>query len=291
LEALLSRALRLTANRLLGGDAPGDAEDPAWLLVDAAPVALSVDERGVTDPLGFRGRELGAMVFAALAPADTIVTWRAVAQGLEFSALTLAAAPLAVAAGVSQPQALLVDVGGVTTDLTWCQAGCPVALASVAQGGVDLTRALLRKWRITPDKAERLKRAYANGRLSAEAREQVLEVLAPTLQGWLQAAEAALTGLNQDQPLPSRLYVLGGGGSVPAVRETLRALAWSRRLHFARYPEVGRLEPTDVPGVVNRTEFGREGGDVTALALAAWAARQSQAPGRPDQILAALCQG
>ena len=49
-------------------------------------------------------------------------------------------------------------------------------------------------------------------------------------------------------------------------------LAWSRQLHFARYPQVDRLEPTDVPGVVNRTELGRSAGDVTALALAAWAA-------------------
>ena len=292
LEALLSRALRLSVNHLLGQiEAAGSGGDLVWLLVDAAPVALSVDERGVTDPLGFRGRELGATVFAALARADTITTWRTVAQGLEFSALTLAAAPLAVAAGVSQPQALLVDVGGVTTDLTWCQVGCPVALASLPQGGADLTRALLRKWRITPDRAERLKRAYAGGRLKAEACEQVLEVLAPLLQTWLEETEAALAGLNQDRPLPSQLYVLGGGGIVPAVQETLRALAWSRRLHFVRYPEVGRLGPTDVPGVVNRTEFGREAGDVSALALAAWAAQQSQVPGRPDQILAALSQG
>jgi len=116
-------------------------------------------------------------------------------------------------------------------------------------------------------------------------------VLAPLLQTWLEETEAALAGLNQDRPLPSQLYVLGGGGIVPAVQETLRALAWSRRLHFVRYPEVGRLGPTDVPGVVNRTEFGREAGDVSALALAAWAAQQSQVPGRPDQILAALSQG
>ena len=68
-EALLSRALRLTVNRLLSivqPEAPPDSDDPDWLLIEAVPVALVVDGRGVTDLVGFRGRELHAMVFAAL---------------------------------------------------------------------------------------------------------------------------------------------------------------------------------------------------------------------------------
>jgi len=103
LEALLSRALRLAVNRLLS-TAPGDEE---WLLLDAAPVALTIDGRGVTDPVGFRAREIGAAVFAALAPAATLGAWRAAAEALDFVELTLVAEPLALAAGLSDPQAML----------------------------------------------------------------------------------------------------------------------------------------------------------------------------------------
>ena len=52
LETLLERTLRLVVNRLLSDDRDG----ANWVLVDAAPVTLTVDGRGVTDPVGFRGR-------------------------------------------------------------------------------------------------------------------------------------------------------------------------------------------------------------------------------------------
>jgi hypothetical protein len=285
LAALLSRALRLAVNRMTD---PGDA---GWHLVDVAPVSLTVDEHRVTDPVGFRGREIGARVFAALAQAETITAWRRVAEEFEFSALVLAAAPLALAAGLAEPQGILLDVGGATTDVTWSQAGRPVALASLPQGGADLTRLLLCKWPISTDRAEELKVTYAAGRLNAEARSDILAVMAPALQSWLEAAETALAGLGQAEPLPQQLYLLGGGSTLPEMAEAVRSLAWSRRLHFTRYPQVGRLQPTDVPGVLNRTDRGRAPGDVAALALAAWTAAQQRPPGRPARILAELCQG
>jgi len=150
---------------------------------------------------------------------------------------------------------------------------------------------LIQKWGITPDKAEQAKRAYSGGRLADDAAVQVKQMLAPAVQAWLAEAEAALVRLSQDEPLPHRLVLLGGGSLVPDIVESLRTLAWSQRLRFVRYPEVGHLRPTDVPGVVNRTDLGRGGGDVTALALAAWAARQTEPPDRPARLLGELCRG
>jgi cell division ATPase FtsA len=284
LEALLARGLRLTANRLY------DPKDPGWLLVDSAAVVLTVDGHRVTDPVGFRGSELGATIFAALARVETVEAWRAIAKEFEFSALTLSAAPVALAAGLAEPQGLLLDVGGATTDLTWWRSGRPVALASSPMGGADLTRALLRTWSLSPDRAESLKAAYAGGRLTSEARTDFLVVIAPLVEAWLEGTEALLAGLGQDEPLPQQIYLLGGGSVLPEMVELVRSLAWSERLQFARYPQVGRLQPTDVPGVVNRTDRGRAAGDVSALALAAWTAFQSQEPGRPARILGELCQ-
>jgi hypothetical protein len=284
LEALLERALRLAVNRLRGDDA-------GWLLVDAAPVSLTIDGRRVTDPVGFRGQEVGATVFAALARAEVVESWGLVARELDFSALTLTATPLALAAGLSKVQGMLVDVGGATTDLTWCRAGRPVVLDSLPTGGEALTRSLGMKWRLTSDRAERLKRAYASGQLMDEAHDQVRDVMSPILQGWLGEAEAAMVRMNREEPLPQRLYLLGGGSVVPEMADALRSLAWSRQLRFARYPQVERLQPTDVHGVVNRTNLGREPGDVSALALAAWAAHQGRPPDRPARILADLYQG
>jgi hypothetical protein len=286
LEALLERALRLSVNRLQGSS-PGDSD---WVLVDSALVALSVDGRGVTDLVGFRGQEIGATVFAALARKEVIETWGRVAQELDFSSLTLTATPLALAAALSTTHAILLDIGGTTTDLIWCRAGRPVVVDSLPMGGATLTRSLIRKWNLVPDRAERLKHAYAKGSLGTEARERVLEALAPALQAWFKETESAMAQLNRDAPLPQNLYLCGGASALPEMAKTVRALAWSQQLQFARYPQVSDLQPTDVPGVVNRTPLGRQLGDVSALALAAWVAQQERPPDRPTHLLNGLCQ-
>jgi len=94
-----------------------------------------------------------------------------------------------------------------------------------------------------------------------------------------------------ESPLPQRLQLLGGGSMLPEVAESAAVLAYSERLRFARYPKVERFEPTDVAGVVNRTDLGRGAGDSVALALAAWAARENRVPDRPTRILRELCSG
>jgi cell division protein FtsA len=286
LSALLARALRLTSNRLAQADAS------EWLLVDAAPVTLEVDGRGVTDPVGFRGQEMGATVFAALARVETIEAWRHVAQRLGFSTLTLTAAPLALAGQLAETQGILLDVGGATTDLTWWRAAKPVALSFLPIGGGALTHSLIRKWGLSLDKAENLKLALASGRLADEVAAQVLEAMTPTLTSWLDRVTGALSAMSEsaDQPLPHRVYLLGGGGLLPEISQAARSLAWSPRIRFERYPQIDWLRASDIPGVVNHTDLGREAGDVSAWALAGWAVGQFRPPDRAARILRGLCQ-
>ena len=287
LEALLERVLRLAVNRLLGADL--DAE--GWLLVDAAPVAITVEGRGVTDPVGFRGRELGSTVFAALAQVDAVRQWGRVARELEFSTLTLTATPLALAAGLPTSQGLLIDIGGATSELIWCRSERPLSVKSLPIGGSSLTRALARKWSLSSERAARLMHAYCAGRLEEDASVQVQGVLWPIVQEWLQRAEEVLARMNQEEPLPQDLYLTGGGSALPEMESAVRSLAWSQRLQFVRYPQVHRLRPTDIAGVVNRSGRGNGLGDTAPLALAAWVAKQQQPASRPARIIGSMLQG
>jgi cell division protein FtsA len=284
LELLLGRALRLAVNKLSG------VNDPGWVLVDAAPVSLEVDGRRVTNPVGFRGRALSATVFAALTRVEVIETWRRIAKTLRFSALTLSAAPLAVTATLSEPEGLLVDVGGGSTDLTWWRFGRPLVLASVPVGGDSLTLSLLHRWGLTSDKAERLKRSYVGGELSESAKAQVLDAMVPALRIWLEQTELELAEMNEqvDEPLPQRLFLLGGGSALPEMLEAARTLAWSSLLQFERYPQIDWLKPTDVQGLVNRTDRALNMDDVTSMALAAWASKLHWPADQPSRILSAL---
>jgi cell division protein FtsA len=302
LEGLLRRVLRLAVNRLLDEafpqeaidrEQPGEAESGSsrWLLVDASTVALTVNGQRVTDPVGFRAQQIGASVFAALAAEEVIETWRLVAKELAFSTLTLTAAPLALTLALLEPQGVLLDVGGATTDLTLWRAGGPLALDSVPIGADALTGMLVREWDLSPERAERLKWIYASGQLDDQDRARVKRVRLPALKAWLEGTETALVRMNREEPLPRQLYLLGGGSALPDIVQATRTLAWSERLHFERYPLVEALRPSRIPNVINRTTCGRGAGDVSALALAAWAAGQAVPPGRPARILGELCLG
>jgi cell division protein FtsA len=264
---------------------------PDWLLIDATTVSLEVDGKAVTDPVGFRAQEIAATVFVALGRVETINLWRKVAEGLEFSMLTITAAPMALVSSLSESRGILLDIGGSTTSLTVWQAGRPVAMSSIPVGGSVLTRALMHTWDLSSDSAERLLRAYASGQLTESDRSQVLDAMIPALRVWLRETEDALARLRREKPLPERLFLLGGGSGLPEVMEAASALAWSEGLRFERYPLVERLRPTDVAGVLNRTELGRGAGDVSALGLAAWAGNQSRPQDRPARILRELCEG
>ena len=292
LKALLGRALRLVVNRLwdtLPGDRQQSEED--WVLLESVPVALTIDGRGVTDPVGFRAQVMGATVFASLCRVDWVVAWQAVARQLEFSTLWLKPMPLALACAAHSSQGLMIDVGGAATDLTWWRNGRPLAVGSFPLGGESLSQALALKWRLTSDQAERLKRAYAKGRLDEQGRAQVQEVVYPVLRAWFDDIEATLVRLEEvgGESLPSKIYLLGGSSVLPEIVQSLGALAWSERLQFARYPEVQAMRPTDVPGVMNLTDRGKGAGDVPALALAALAGPQVRRADRPARLLTELC--
>lgn len=284
LEAVLSRAMRLSESKVRA------RHDREWVLVEAVPVALGVDGQGVTDPVGFRGAELTASVFAAAGRREAIEWWTRLAEQLSFSSLTLTVAPLALASCVSGTHGIILDVGGAHTGVVWWRAGRPVAAGSVDVGGRLVTDALERQWRLSPEKAETLQRSLAAGQLASEVGEQIAAVIQPALGLWREAVEGLLAEMHErsGEPLPHRLQICGGGSSLPAVLDAARALFLSQRLTFGRYPELVRLLPTDVPGIVNRTDRGHCAGDVSALALAAWGARLNDPVSRPVRVLQKL---
>jgi cell division protein FtsA len=135
-----------------------------------------------------------------------------------------------------------------------------------------------------------LKRSYVGGELSESAKAQVLDAMVPALRIWLEQTELELAEMNEqvDEPLPQRLFLLGGGSALPEMLEAARTLAWSSLLQFERYPQIDWLKPTDVQGLVNRTDRALNMDDVTSMALAAWASKLHWPADQPSRILSAL---
>ncbi len=254
------------------------AQDVKRLKRAALDATLGIDrEPLVTEPLGYAGngfdemrdpcglsatRLLGTYHVVTMPIAVRQALIQAVeAAGLEVIRLThtLAAVCAALAdAGLLPPRALLVDVGGLSTDLGRFTHGVFEALEVAAFGGIPLASTIARELRLTVDQAERLSREGLACR-----RPEVRAVIERECARLRQAFDRLL----QDQPRPDALFIAGRGGLCDGLAE------WMEQV-------------VEVPVSVCRSpRVNQQGGDLAhhvgltaAVGLLAMATQASPAP-------------
>lgn len=118
-----SEIAKKTLAREMGG------KDIDLRLVNSALVNITIDGYAVTNPIGFKGRDVVVQLYTAFAPMIHISALERVAKELDLDLLAVAAEPFAVARSVigdnqnASMSAVLMDVGGGTTDIAVIHEG------------------------------------------------------------------------------------------------------------------------------------------------------------------------
>jgi hypothetical protein len=208
----------------------------AWL----GPVwtRWTVDERAVTSPVGFRAARMAAEVTHAFAPADAVgalAVWGE-AQGLATLALpeVLAFAELLR----ERRPAVVLDAGGQRSDLYVKTPAGQLFWRGVGLGGHYFTRVLCAAAALSPARAERVKLAYADGRLRARSRMRVGAMMRRAATVWFTRIDEALAAA--PAPVPGHWLVCGGHASLPECGRLPGALADASMSRLESYPS---LEP------------------------------------------------
>ncbi len=233
-------------------------------LVNSALVRIDIDGYKVTNPVGFQGRDVAVEMYTAFAPMIHIGALERTANELDLELLAVAAEPFAVArsvvgddpnAGVS---AVLMDVGGGTTDLAVVNEGGVEGTKMFGIGGRAFTKAVERDLNVDFAKAEALKVGLKNHQGSdSKAVKEVEEALGKTLKVWINGVELALSEFSKLDHLPNHLYLCGGGASLDLLVDKLKQDDWYRSLPFTKKPQVQHIKPEEVVGITDKT------GDVT----------------------------
>ena len=82
---------------------------------------------------------------------------------------------------------------------------------------------------------------------------------------------ASLTGLlefAETDPLPSRIFLCGGGSALPGLKQALLSQEWIQTLPFAKAPQVGFLQPRDIARITDATGELNSPQDITPIGLA-----------------------
>ncbi len=241
-------------------------------LVHAAVTGAQIDGYPVTNPVGFRGRNVKISIFNAFAPLVHLGALQSVAEQLDLELLEVVAEPYAVARvlaseQVQQSGALFIDVGGGTTDVALVRHGGIEGTRMFALGGRAFTKSIADHLDLPFPRAEEIKVDYSKG-APMDHRAEVAKIVADDVAIWAAGVELVLEELAEGDLLPARVYMCGGGSHLPEIGAILRAEEFWKRLPFSRPPEVVVMSPDQVERIRDGTNLLVDQQDVTPLGLA-----------------------
>lgn len=242
-------------------------------LVNSALVRIDIDGYPVTNPIGFQGKEVVVQLYTAFAPLIHIGALERTAQELDLDLVAVAAEPFAVARAVigndpnSSMDAILMDVGGGTTDIAVLHDGGVQGTKMFGIGGRAFTRSIERELAIPFKAAEELKLALSSHNLPAAKETSIKRALDKTLGVWTSGIELALGEFTNVEQLPPQILLCGGGSSLDMLMDRLEISNWYKELPFSRKPVVQHIEPTEVIGVVDQTGEVNDHTFITAMGL------------------------
>jgi cell division protein FtsA len=241
-------------------------------LVHAAVVGAWIDGYAVTNPIGFKGRNVRIAIFDAFAPLVHLGALQTVAQRLGMELMAVVAEPYAVARvldseQVRQAGALFIDVGGGTTDVALVRQGGIEGTRMFALGGRAFTKSIADRLELPFPRAEALKVDYARG-IAGEREAAVRGIVCDDVAVWAAGVELVMEELAAGDLLPGRVYLCGGGSRLPEIAAALRAESFARHLPFARPPEVSILAPEQIERIRDDTRLLEDQQDVTPMGLA-----------------------
>ncbi len=241
-------------------------------LVNSALVDVRIDGYKVTSPIGFQGTDVSISVFNAYAPLVHLGALEKIADDIGVDIFSIVAEPYAVAKSVMQDDnfdfhAIFVDIGGGTTDIAVVRNGGLEGTRMFALGGRVFTKRLAQAFNLDFAEAERVKIGYSQGTLAARDRDPVRSILKEDSLVWLGGMEMSLAEFSENDVLPSKIFLCGGGSGLEEIRESLLLPEWTQELPFSKTLTVNFLHPKDVKRVEDRTGELSTPQDVTPMSL------------------------
>lgn len=242
-------------------------------LVNSALVGIEIDGYKVTSPVGFQGKDVVVQLYTAFAPLIHIGALERTAQQLDLDLLAVAAEPFAVSRSVigddtsASMSAILMDIGGGTTDIAVINDGGVQGTKMFGIGGRAYTRSIERELNVEFDQAELLKVGLAENRVPQHKVAAVEGALNKTLDVWMSGIEVALGEFTKLDHLPHNVLLCGGGSSLDILMDKLEQTDWHKQLPFTRKPIVHHIHPDQVVGIIDKTGQVNDHTFITAMGL------------------------
>ncbi len=235
--------------------------------------SVYIDGVRVTNPLGFKGSEIVYRVFSTFAPKIYLDSINQVASELNLRLARIVVEPYAISLGVkdlrsNNSSAIVIDIGGGTTDVALVKNGDIIGTKMFAIGGSVFTKRVAKELNVTYEEAEQKKIEYSNGKLDKSDASKLNAIFTQDVKVWLTGVELCLEEFEEVDEYPSTIYLCGGGALLPEIQEGLITHPWLQLFNFKKYPKVNFIFPTNLRDILDKTKNANMPEDVAPLALA-----------------------
>lgn len=241
-------------------------------LVNTAIVDVRIDDYKVSNPIGFQGKTIEIGVYNAFAPNIHLSALQTIAEQLEFDLLSVAAEPYAVARAVAEEEgvdfsAIIMDIGGGTTDIAIVSNGGVEGTKMFGMGGRSFTKCIADKLNIPFSQAEQLKIDYSNDLIEdGDKKTNIRSAIDDNIEVWLMGVKLMLEDFSNLDLFPSKILLCGGGSLLPEIKTVLESDKW-KNIPFAQKPKISFLHPSNVAKINDEKKILENPQDVTPLAL------------------------
>lgn len=241
-------------------------------LVNSSVVEIKIDGYKVTNPEQFQGKNLEVSVFNTFAPLVHLGALETIATRLDYKLVGIIAEPFAIAKSIMSNEAyefgaIVIDIGGGTTDIALVRNGGIEGTKMFSWAGRAFTKTLARHFNLSLGEAEELKIAYSNGQL-AQKEVEVKDVLESDLNLLYEGIEVALKNLAHSEALPQRIYLCGGGSALNGLFNGIRRREMYESLPFFNKPKIKLLKAESIKEIKDSTGLLKGTENVTPKSLA-----------------------
>ena len=242
-------------------------------LINSALVSLRIDGYKVSNPIGFKGKEVIVQIYTAFAPLVHISAIERVCDELQLDLVTVAVEPFAVCRAClgndldSNFSGIVMDIGGGTTDIAIVEDGGVEGTKMFSIGGRSFTHQIASRLGLSYDEAEKLKLLADSPEMPEELRAKFEKAVERNLDVWQSGVELAIEDFDQVETLPNQVLLCGGGAGLSAISETLATGDWYRDLPFSRRPIISLMDPDEIEGIENHTDRQLDHTFITAMGL------------------------
>lgn len=248
-------------------------EDMDIKLVNSAIVSIHSDGIKITNPIGFTGKDVAIQLYTAFAPQIHIGALEKTTSDLDLDLVAVAAEPFAMARAVvgtdasTNFSAILIDVGGGTTDIAVVDDGGVEGTKMFGIGGRGFTKNIANELNLDFEKAEKFKLKIDSGKLDADLEAKAKKGLEKIIDVWLSGVELALSEFDRVDHLPHKVLLCGGGSSLKMLYEALEQEDWYNELPFTQKPSIQHISPSQVDKIVDSTGEIKDHTFITAMGL------------------------